>query len=91
MTPLVQGLRLSVRLYQSVLSPVLGPNCRFVPSCSDYALEALARHGALRGSGLAVRRLLRCNPWWAGGHDPVPGLSCSDPENPLSLKSQALH
>nr|WP_321985407.1 membrane protein insertion efficiency factor YidD [uncultured Lichenicoccus sp.] len=69
-------LRLAIRGYQLVLRPVLGPNCRFVPSCSDYAIEALARHGALRGSGLATRRLLRCNPWCAGGHDPVP-LACS--------------
>ncbi len=61
-----------VRLYQLVLRPVLGPNCRFVPSCSDYALGALARHGAARGGWLALRRVLRCNPWCAGGHDPVP-------------------
>lgn len=68
-------LRLVVRLYQSALRPVLGPNCRFTPSCSDYALEALALHGAMRGSGLAVRRVLRCNPWCQGGHDPVPPAS----------------
>ena len=70
------GLRLAIRGYQRVLRPVLGPNCRFVPSCSDYAIEALAVHGARRGSGLAARRLLRCNPWCAGGHDPVP-RACS--------------
>ncbi len=62
----------AVRLYQLTLRPVLGPNCRFVPSCSDYALEALARHGAARGAWLAAGRVLRCNPWCAGGHDPVP-------------------
>ncbi len=61
-----------VRLYQLALRPVLGPNCRFTPSCSDYALEALARHGAARGAWLASRRVLRCHPWCAGGHDPVP-------------------
>ena len=62
----------AVRGYQLALRPVLGPNCRFTPSCSDYALEALARHGAGRGAWLASRRVLRCNPWCAGGHDPVP-------------------
>jgi putative membrane protein insertion efficiency factor len=62
----------AVRLYQWVLRPVLGPNCRFSPSCSDYALEALRVHGAIRGTGLAARRVLRCNPWCACGYDPVP-------------------
>ncbi len=61
-----------IRLYQFCLRPVLGLNCRFVPGCSDYALEAVARHGALRGSWLAAGRILRCNPWHSGGHDPVP-------------------
>ncbi len=70
----VRALRLAVQGYQLALRPVLGPNCRFIPSCSDYALEALALHGALRGSGLAARRVLRCNPWCAGGHDPVPAF-----------------
>ncbi len=65
-------LRAAVRLYQAALRPVLGPNCRFTPSCSDYALDALAAHGAVRGSALAARRVLRCNPWCQGGHDPVP-------------------
>ncbi len=68
----VFALRALVRLYQSTLRPVLGPNCRFTPACSDYALEALDRHGALRGSTLAAWRVARCNPWCAGGHDPVP-------------------
>ncbi len=68
----------TVRQYQLVLRPVLGPNCRFVPSCSDYALEALARHGAARGTWLASRRVLRCNPWCAGGHDPVPDPSANE-------------
>ncbi len=64
-----------IRLYQLCLRPVLGPNCRFVPGCSDYALEAVDRHGALRGSRLAMARILRCNPWHAGGHDPVPAAA----------------
>ncbi|HBF50183.1 MAG TPA: membrane protein insertion efficiency factor YidD [Massilia sp.] len=61
-----------VRAYRLVLSPMLGQNCRFYPSCSCYAIEALQTHGALRGSWLTVRRLGRCHPWNAGGLDPVP-------------------
>ncbi len=59
--------------YQQFVSPLLGPRCRFYPSCSAYALEAVRVHGALRGSWLAVRRLSRCHPFHAGGIDPVPG------------------
>ncbi|ABI61623.1 membrane protein insertion efficiency factor YidD [Granulibacter bethesdensis] len=70
------GLRLAVRLYQLVLRPVLGTNCRFVPSCSDYALQALREHGTFQGSMLAGRRILRCNPWHQGGYDPVPAGRC---------------
>ncbi len=70
-------MRLLIRAYQVVLSPVLGPNCRFSPSCSDYALQALDRHGVTRGTGLAALRLLRCNPWHPGGHDPVPPARCA--------------
>ncbi len=61
-----------VRGYQLLISPLLPPSCRYLPSCSDYAIEALARHGALRGSGLALRRLCRCHPWGGSGYDPVP-------------------
>ncbi|MBV9783178.1 MAG: membrane protein insertion efficiency factor YidD [Acidisphaera sp.] len=61
-----------VRVYQWTLRPLIGAHCRFVPSCSDYALEALELHGAAHGSLLAGRRILRCNPWVAGGLDPVP-------------------
>jgi putative membrane protein insertion efficiency factor len=63
-----------VTLYRWTLSPMLGRNCRFVPSCSEYAVEAIGTHGALRGSWLAVRRLGRCHPWHPGGFDPVPPL-----------------
>ena len=61
-----------VRLYQRLISPLLGPRCRFHPSCSSYALEAIERHGALRGSWLAGRRIVRCHPLNDGGFDPVP-------------------
>jgi putative membrane protein insertion efficiency factor len=61
-----------LRGYQLLLSPMLGQNCRFYPSCSNYAIEALRTHGAARGSLLAARRVCRCHPWNAGGVDPVP-------------------
>ncbi len=72
MTPAAVALRGAVLAYQWTLRPVLGPNCRFHPGCSDYALEALRCHGALHGSALAAKRVLRCNPWNEGGFDPVP-------------------
>jgi putative membrane protein insertion efficiency factor len=65
-------LQLTVRGYQLFLSPWLGGSCRFEPTCSAYALVALQRHGALRGSGLALYRVARCSPLCRGGHDPVP-------------------
>jgi hypothetical protein len=65
-------LVLLVRGYQKFVSPALPPSCRFYPSCSQYALEAVQKHGALRGSWLATRRLLRCHPFHPGGVDPVP-------------------
>lgn len=61
-----------VRAYQLFISPLMPPSCRFHPSCSEYALEALQRHGALRGLWLSVCRIARCHPWQPGGHDPVP-------------------
>jgi putative membrane protein insertion efficiency factor len=61
-----------VRGYQYLLRPMLGNNCRFYPSCSDYARDALQRHGAIRGTWLAVRRIGRCQPFHPGGYDPVP-------------------
>jgi len=61
-----------VRGYRLLLSPWLGSQCRFYPTCSAYALEALQSHGAAGGAYLAARRVLRCHPWCAGGHDPVP-------------------
>jgi uncharacterized protein len=66
-------LKFLIRAYQVALSPLLGQNCRFYPSCSHYALEAIDEHGALRGAWLTVKRISRCHPWHEGGFDPVPG------------------
>jgi uncharacterized protein len=65
-------LKFLIRGYQLIVSPMLGPNCRFYPSCSHYAVEALETHGALRGTWLTLKRLGRCHPWHPGGVDPVP-------------------
>jgi len=67
-----------VRAYRVALSPWLGANCRFQPTCSQYAIEALETHGALRGTLLALRRLSRCHPWGGHGYDPVPGKTGDD-------------
>lgn len=69
---LVALLVAPIRLYQVAVSPLLGPRCRFYPSCSNYAVQALRRHGPLRGTALAAWRVLRCHPWNPGGIDPVP-------------------
>ncbi len=69
---LTELIKLPVRIYRWVLSPLLGPRCRFHPSCSTYAMRALDHHGPVRGLGLAVRRVVRCGPWSPGGYDPVP-------------------
>ncbi len=69
---LTRVLRMLVRGYQIAISPLLPPACRYTPTCSQYAVEALDRHGALKGSWLAVRRLARCHPFRPGGFDPVP-------------------
>lgn len=72
MTPLAHLLALPVRLYRVLLSPWVGHNCRYQPTCSAYALEALEKHGAVRGGWLTFRRLCRCHPWGSSGYDPVP-------------------
>lgn len=63
-----------IRLYQLTLSSILGPRCRFYPSCSAYASEAINHHGIARGIGLSVRRICKCHPYHPGGYDPVPGI-----------------
>ena len=75
MNPFVFLLRASIRAYQWTIAPVIGVNCRYAPSCSEYACEAIGRHGALAGIYLAARRLLRCHPWGDWGYDPVPAES----------------
>ena len=65
-------LLLSIRFYQRAISPWLPPSCRFTPTCSQYAVEAIRKHGPVRGLWLAFRRLLRCHPWGGSGYDPVP-------------------
>ena len=67
-----QVAALLIRLYQLAVSPLLGPRCRFYPSCSQYALEAIVRFGVMRGGWLALKRIGRCHPWNPGGLDPVP-------------------
>ena len=65
-------LKILIRAYQLVLSPLLGPRCRFTPTCSEYAMTAITRFGTVRGGWLALRRIGRCHPLHPGGHDPVP-------------------
>ncbi len=65
-------LKYLIRGYQLAISPLLGPRCRFYPSCSHYAIEAIETHGALRGMWLTIKRISRCHPWHEGGFDPVP-------------------
>jgi hypothetical protein len=71
-TPLARIAALPVHAYRLLVSPWLGANCRYQPTCSAYALEALEKHGALRGAGLTVRRIFRCHPGGGSGYDPVP-------------------
>ncbi|MCL2434903.1 MAG: membrane protein insertion efficiency factor YidD [Lentimicrobiaceae bacterium] len=61
-----------IKVYQFTLSPFLGKQCRFVPTCSQYGVEAIQKHGALKGSWLTIKRIVRCNPWGGSGYDPVP-------------------
>lgn len=75
MTPLKlinKLLIFSIRIYQCCISPMFPPSCRFTPTCSQYAVEAITRHGAVKGLWLTVKRLCRCHPWGGSGYDPVP-------------------
>ena len=75
-----------IRVYQLVVSPLFPPSCRYVPSCSDYAVEAIGRHGAIVGIGLAARRLARCHPWGSSGYDPVPEARGADQRRPGAVR-----
>lgn len=75
---LLRGL---IRAYQLLLSPLLLPSCRYLPSCSNYAAEAIATHGSLRGLWLTLGRLLRCHPWGGSGYDPVPAARVPTPRS----------
>ncbi len=72
MNPIQWVMLLLIRFYRRFISPLFPPTCRFYPSCSAYALEAVERHGAVRGGWLAVKRISRCHPFHPGGYDPVP-------------------
>ena len=65
-------LIIPIKIYQILISPLLGPHCRFTPTCSQYAVEAIEKHGPIKGIWLAVKRIARCHPWGGCGHDPVP-------------------
>jgi uncharacterized protein len=67
-------MQVMIRAYQLLISPLFQPSCRYLPTCSDYAIEALAQHGPMRGAGLAILRLARCHPWGGSGYDPVPAF-----------------
>jgi putative membrane protein insertion efficiency factor len=78
-SPVLRALLAAIGFYSRAISPALPPRCRFYPTCSAYAAEAIATHGALRGTGLALRRLGKCAPWHPGGVDPVPPLPGRSP------------
>jgi uncharacterized protein len=61
-----------IKIYQKIISPILGPQCRFTPTCSNYALEALKKYGVFKGTWLAIKRISKCHPWGGKGYDPVP-------------------
>lgn len=81
MTPLAHILALPVRAYRLIFSPWVGFNCRYQPTCSAYALEALEKHGAFKGAWLAARRVGRCHPLGSDGYDPVPGTDKQNPKD----------
>lgn len=88
MSPAAFVVSLPVRAYRLLLSPWVGHGCRYQPTCSAYAMEALERHGAVKGSWLAARRIASCHPWGGHGYDPVPG---ADPEHDRGQDGKHLH
>jgi putative membrane protein insertion efficiency factor len=80
-----------IRAYQLLISPLLPPSCRYFPTCSDYARQAVTRHGPLAGGWLAVKRLARCHPWGGLGYDPVPGPVASKTPASLGLRPDCHH
>jgi len=88
-SPLAWLLTGGIVAYEWTLRPVIGANCRFHPSCSAYAKEAIAVHGGVRGSLLAARRIVRCNPWTEGGFDPVPPCACAPDASPVGTSDAA--
>lgn len=93
-------LLLPIRFYQYAISPLMASHCRHYPTCSQYAVEAITHHGALKGLFLASRRLLRCHPWAEGGYDPVPGTEnsnqphsaiCCQPDSQSPNSNQTTH
>jgi putative membrane protein insertion efficiency factor len=88
MSPAAHLGKFLVRGYQLLISPLLPPSCRFAPTCSCYAMEALTNHGALRGGWLAIKRIGRCHPWGGEGYDPVPPATHKMPiEKPNGMTS----
>jgi putative membrane protein insertion efficiency factor len=87
--PMRAALTAAIRGYQRLVSPLLGPRCRFYPSCSSYALQAVSVHGAGKGSVLAVARICRCHPWHPGGVDPVPPRGTWKPVPYVALEDHA--
>jgi putative membrane protein insertion efficiency factor len=79
---------LLIRMYQLCLSPFVGNCCRFWPSCSEYAYQAIQTHGVTRGAWLALKRLLKCAPWSHGGYDPVPELRLKESSNTCQVEGQ---
>lgn len=90
MSPFAWILAQPIRAYRLILSPWVGHFCRYQPTCSVYALEALEKHGALRGGLLAIRRIGRCGPWGSSGYDPVPDLpnTSNSPDSALSVRER---
>ena len=87
MEPLKTSLLTLIDLYQRFVSPMMAPHCRFYPTCSSYAQEAIGKYGALKGSYLAIKRLLKCHPWHPGGIDLVPDdCSCNAKNTSISSK-----